>query len=127
MESLTQLPDRRVGGTPHGHFACIRAPFPAEPVPRVPQHPPDEMPDEGATTGTSHHARLHARASAPAANSCAPALDDTRSSAPALNSRLLTGEKRACSRAVDVPLWDVTPPITSHSAEASHPALAMPR
>src|SRR5918992_126694 len=63
-------------GTPCRHFACIRPPFPVEPVPRVPQHPPDEMPDEGATTGTSHDARLHARASAPAANSSAPALDD---------------------------------------------------
>src|SRR3954463_11494088 len=41
-------------GTPCGHFACIRPPFPVEPVPRVPQHPPDEMPDEGAATGTSH-------------------------------------------------------------------------
>jgi hypothetical protein len=47
-------------------------------MPRVPQHPPDEMPDEGATTGTSHHARLQARASASAANSYAPALDDVR-------------------------------------------------
>jgi hypothetical protein len=38
-------------GTPCGRSACIRVPFPVEPVPRVPQHPPDEMPDEGATTG----------------------------------------------------------------------------
>jgi hypothetical protein len=76
-------------GTPCGHFACIRPPFPVEPVPRVPQHPPDEMPDEGATTGTSHDARLHARASAPAANSSAPALDDT--SAPVLTLSPLSG------------------------------------
>jgi hypothetical protein len=76
MESLISLRDRRVAGTTCGHFACIRAPFPAEPVPRVPQHPPDEMPDERATTGTSHDARLHVRASASAANSCAPASDD---------------------------------------------------
>jgi hypothetical protein len=41
------------------------------------------MPDEGATTGTSHHARLQARASASAANSYAPALDDEQSSARA--------------------------------------------
>jgi hypothetical protein len=68
-------------GTPCGHSACIRAPFPLEAVPRVPQHPPDEMPDEGATTGTSHHALLDARASAPAANSCSPALDEMRASA----------------------------------------------
>jgi hypothetical protein len=71
-------------GTPYGHFPCIQAPFPAEPVPRVPQHPPDEMPDEGATTGTSHHARLQARASASAANSCAPALDDEQARRPRL-------------------------------------------
>src|SRR5436190_12619609 len=77
-------------GTPCGHFACIRPPFPVEPVPRVPQHPPDEMPDEGATTGTSHDARLHARASAPAANSSAPALDDT--SAPVLTLGPLSEE-----------------------------------
>src|SRR5918992_6365843 len=76
-------------GTPCGHFACIRPPFPEEPVPRVPQHPPDEMPDEGATTGRSHDARLHARASAPAANSSAPALDDT--SAPVLTLGPLSG------------------------------------
>src|SRR5215217_345272 len=43
-------------GTPCGHSACTRAPFPVEAVPRVPQHPPDEIPDEGATTGTSHDA-----------------------------------------------------------------------
>src|SRR5215211_2980425 len=60
-------------------------------MPRVPQHPPDEMPDEGATTGTSHHARLQARASASAANSYAPALDDTQSSAPVLTLDLLSG------------------------------------
>jgi hypothetical protein len=53
-------------------------------MPRVPQHPPDEMPDEGATTGTSHHARLQARASASAANSCAPALDDEQARRPRL-------------------------------------------
>jgi len=37
---------------------------------------------EGATTGTSHHARVDARASAPAANSCAPALDEVRAPSP---------------------------------------------
>ena len=39
--------------TPYGHFACTRAPFPAEPVPRVPQRPPDEMPMRGRQPG--HH------------------------------------------------------------------------
>ena len=57
-------------------FCLHTGAFPVEPVPPVPQHPPDEMPEEGATTETSHDALLHARASAPAANSCAPALDD---------------------------------------------------
>jgi hypothetical protein len=41
------------------------------------------MPDEGATTGTSRHARVHARASASAADSCDPAMDETESSASA--------------------------------------------
>jgi hypothetical protein len=84
MRVLPRLPSdcrSSLGGRPecrtrYGHLACIRAPFPAEPVPRVPEHPPDE----GATTGTSNHARLHARASASAANPCAPALDEHRSS-----------------------------------------------
>jgi hypothetical protein len=40
-------------GTPYGHFACMRAPFPAEPMRRVPQHPPDEMPKSGRQSG--HH------------------------------------------------------------------------
>jgi hypothetical protein len=40
-------------GTPYGAPPCIRAPLPAEPAPRVPQHPPDEMPDEGRQPG--HH------------------------------------------------------------------------
>jgi hypothetical protein len=72
-----------------GHSACIRTPFPAEAVPRVPQHPPEEMPDEGATTGTAHDVRLHARASPPAADSCAPALDDEQSPGMVPISRLL--------------------------------------
>jgi len=58
-------------------------------MPRVPQHPPDEMPDEGATTGTSHHARLQARASASAANSYAPALDEDQASGVTIGARLL--------------------------------------
>ncbi len=47
-------------GTPCGHSACIREPFPVEAAPRVPQHPPDECPIRGATTGTTHDGRLHA-------------------------------------------------------------------
>src|SRR5215217_2655076 len=74
-------------GTPCGHSACTRAPFPVEAVPRVPQHPPDEMPDEGATTGTSHDALLDARASEPAASSCAPALNEDHASAGAKSAR----------------------------------------
>src|ERR1700694_2458662 len=76
-------------GTPVGHSACIRAPFPVEAVPLVPQPPPHEMPDDGATTATSHHARLNARASAPAANSCAPALDDRELLEAATRLRLI--------------------------------------
>src|SRR5512132_3325561 len=34
-------------GSPCGHSACIRAPFPVEAAPRVPQHPPDECPMRG--------------------------------------------------------------------------------
>src|SRR4051812_28545747 len=41
------------------------------------------MPGEGATTGTSQHARVHARASASAADSCAPAMDEDQASAGA--------------------------------------------
>ena len=38
-------------GTPCGHSACIRAPFPVEAAPRVPQHPPDECPMRGRQPG----------------------------------------------------------------------------
>jgi hypothetical protein len=79
---------------PCGRSACIRVPFPAEAVPRVPQHPPDEMPDEGATTGTPHDARLRARASVPAANACTPAMDDARAS----HRRGLSSEGRSLCR-----------------------------
>jgi hypothetical protein len=40
-------------GNPLRALSCIRAPFPAAPVPRVPQHPADDMPDEGRQPG--HH------------------------------------------------------------------------
>jgi hypothetical protein len=36
-----------------GHLAAYGWLFPVEPVPRVPQHPPDAMPDEGRQPG--HH------------------------------------------------------------------------
>jgi hypothetical protein len=86
MRVLPRLPsDSRfsLGGrpecrTPYGQFDCIRAPFPPAPVSRVPQDPPMKCPMRGRQTGTSHHARVQARASASAADSCAPALDEQR-------------------------------------------------
>ena len=47
--------------------------FPVEAAPRVPQHPPDECPMRGRQPG-QHTTPAFTRASAPAANSCAPAL-----------------------------------------------------
>jgi hypothetical protein len=69
-------------------------------VPRVLHHPPDEMPDEGATTGTSHDVRLQARASASAANSYAPALDEERERRSRL---LLLDEGRSPTRLLAAP------------------------
>src|SRR3954464_14960329 len=89
-------------GTLAGALCSIRMPFPVEPVPRVPQHPPDEMPDEGATTGTSHDALLHARASAPNANSCAPAEDEHQGSACARS--VPTALLHPCKAGVTLPL-----------------------
>lgn len=66
-------------GTPCGHSACIRAPSPVEAAPRVPQHPPDECPMRGRQPG-QHTTPAFTRASAPAAISCAPALDDEQRS-----------------------------------------------
>src|SRR5436190_5255908 len=62
-------------GTLTGHFACIAGAFPRVRMQCVPQDPPDEMPDEGATTGR-RTTPTFARASASAADSCAPALDE---------------------------------------------------
>jgi hypothetical protein len=63
---------------PYGHFACISRSFRRPRREAVPRDPPDESPDEGATTGTSHHALVQTGASASAADSCAPALDETQ-------------------------------------------------
>ena len=72
---LTTTPSGRYvrKGTPCGHSACIREPFPVEAAPRVPQHPPDECPMRGRPPG-QHTTPAFTRASAPAANSCARAL-----------------------------------------------------
>jgi hypothetical protein len=95
-----------------GHFACIRVPFPAEPVPRVRQHPPDEMPGVGATTGTSHDARLHPRASASAASFCAPAPDEQRER----RSRLLLRSRNRQSLRAESTRGSLLPRTTSSSA-----------
>jgi hypothetical protein len=76
MESLIQLPDRRVAGTPCGHPSCKAVLSDANRIHGVPEDPPDEVPGARATTGTRCHARVWARASASEPNSCAPAMDD---------------------------------------------------
>jgi hypothetical protein len=93
----------------HVRALCLHTgAFPGGAAAACPVTPPHEMPDAGATTGTSHHTRLHARASASAANSCAPALDEQRGSRGAVGSRLLRWQSDsaaklitdACSRVV---------------------------
>jgi len=71
-------------GTPYGHFACIRAPFPASRC-RVSRNTHPMNADEGRQAG--HQTRPPSRASERVGrHSCAPALDETRSSAPMPNS-----------------------------------------